>query len=143
MIPDLFSLSRLVFKHFVTSRAGPISLANITCTIQPIGYCRNAERRPCHTLSAKNSPSYLRRALLISSIPTRTNPGVFNGNDTNTQHTATSSGTVFAALMVPVVSNSPCSGSCSYVLYSGSNLGTVLMGALFGVEPDNCQCRND
>ena len=92
-------------------------------------------------LAQKTNPATLEE--FFASIPTRTSPGVSNGNDANTQHTATSSGTVFAAPMAPVVSNCSCSGSCSCVLCSGSNLGAVLMGASLGVEPDNCQRCND
>lgn len=79
----------------------------------------------------------------FASIPTRTSPAVYNENTANTQHTATSSGIVFAAPIDPVISNCSCSGSCSCVLCSGSNLGTVLMGASLGTELDNCQSCND
>jgi hypothetical protein len=76
----------------------------------------------------------------LAPIPTRTSPTASNGN---AQYTATSSGTVFAAPIEPVVSNCSCSGSCSCVLCSGSNLETVLMSASLGTEPDNCQRCND
>lgn len=79
----------------------------------------------------------------FAPIPTRTSPGVRNRFNRDTQHTATSSGTVFAAPIQPVISNCSCSGSCSCVLCSGSNLETVLMGAMLGTEPDNCQRCND
>ena len=76
----------------------------------------------------------------LAPIPTRPSLGASKGN---THVTATSSGTVFAAPIEPVVSNCSCSGSCSCVLCSGSNLEKVLMSASLGTEPDNCQSCTD
>ena len=76
----------------------------------------------------------------FAPIPTRTSPGVRNSINRDKRHTPPSSGTVFAAPIEPVISNCSCSGSCSCVLCSGSNLDTVLRGATLG---DNCQRCSD
>ena len=92
-------------------------------------------------LTQSTDPATLRE--FFAPIPTRTSPGVHNRINWDTQNTATSSGTVFAAPIEPVISNCSCSGSCTCVLCSGSNLETVLMGATLRTEPDNCQRCHD
>ena len=92
-------------------------------------------------LTQRTNPATLEE--FFAPIPTRTSPGVRNSINRDKRHTPPSSGTVFAAPIEPVISNCSCSGSCSCVLCSGSNLDTVLMGTTLGTEPDNCQRCSD